>query len=104
MIIIKLIFAIVFAYLYFNTVYIAVFAFAGLFAKKKSGFQVLEQKKSFVIFMPCYKGDEVIKHTAREALKVNYPKDKFRIVMRKLLEILLNQNVLHIIVILPNGI
>ncbi|MAX81060.1 MAG: hypothetical protein CL843_12915 [Crocinitomicaceae bacterium] len=81
MIIIKFIFAIVFAYLYFNTVYIAVFAFAGLFAKKKSGFQVLEQKKSFVIFMPCYKGDEVIKHTAREALKVNYPKDKFRIVV-----------------------
>ena len=81
MLIVEIVIGVVFIYFLINTFYILFFSFAGFFAKKKFEETPLDQKKSFVIFMPCYKGDEVIKSTAREALKVNYPKDKFRVVV-----------------------
>ncbi len=81
MVVIQVLLSILFTYLLINTFYTLFFAFAGFFARRKFEEIPLSNKKKFVIFMPTYKGDEVIKSTARKALTVNYPKDLFHVVV-----------------------
>jgi cellulose synthase/poly-beta-1,6-N-acetylglucosamine synthase-like glycosyltransferase len=63
-----------------QAVYIFIFSFAGkfYFEKKPTGEIPLRR---FVIYIPAYKEDAVILHTAQEALKLDYPKSLFHVVV-----------------------
>lgn len=70
------------AYVYFSVavLYILVFAFASIFKYKHkkitNGFQ-----RKFAILIPAYKADAIIEETVIHALKQDYPKDKFDVVV-----------------------
>lgn len=68
------------AILFLNLAYMAIFGLAGLFYPKEQ-FPTIAPKIKFAIFIPAYKGDEVILNTARETLKQDYPKDKFDVIV-----------------------
>ncbi|MCF8255252.1 MAG: glycosyltransferase [Bacteroidia bacterium] len=71
---------VVFAILVFNVAYMTLYAIAGLFYGKEH-FPIIENKLRFAIFIPAYKGDEVIIHTATETLKQAYPKEAFDVIV-----------------------
>jgi len=73
-------FGIIWIILAFNIGYMALFALLGLFYPKES-YPVRNEKLKFCVFIPAYKGDEVILHTAEETLKQKYPQDKFDVVV-----------------------
>lgn len=81
MVVLQIIVGVVFIYLALNTAYVLFFSVAGLFGRKQFSEVPLDDKKRFLILMPCYKGDKVIKQTAREALTVNYPQQLYRVVV-----------------------
>lgn len=64
----------------FNGFYIFFF---GLMARiiPAPRFPEADEYLRFVLFIPCYKGDEVILSTVKENLKVDYPKDRYRLVV-----------------------
>jgi cellulose synthase/poly-beta-1,6-N-acetylglucosamine synthase-like glycosyltransferase len=71
---------VILAVLFFNVAYMALYGIAGLFYPKES-YPIVANKLKFAVFIPAYKGDEVILHTASETLKQNYPKDKFEVIV-----------------------
>ncbi|WP_291182169.1 glycosyltransferase family 2 protein [Gilvibacter sp.] len=64
-------------YLGIASVYIFVFAFAGLF--RRSRVQSAAKKNTFAVMIPGYKEDEVIVEVARKALEQDYPADHYRV-------------------------
>ena len=69
-------------YLYFAlaTLYIFIYGVAGLFYRQKQ-LLLAKKKRKFAILIPGYKEDEVIIHVAEEALKQDYPKDKYEVII-----------------------
>ncbi|MFN3404745.1 MAG: glycosyltransferase [Cytophagaceae bacterium] len=80
MTIVMIILGIIFTYLAITTLYSFIFSVAGRLGGTKK-FPVSERKGRFAVMIPAYKEDEVIIHSAREAVKQNYPKDKFEVVV-----------------------
>lgn len=66
--------------LLFNLSYMLFFAIVGVFPQRPPSF-TLKKLNRFAVFIPAFKGDEVILHTATESLKQNYPEDLFDIVV-----------------------
>lgn len=62
------------------TLYIFVFAFAGLFYRQKP-YPKATQNRKFAVLIPGYKEDEVIIEVAQEALLQEYPKDCFDVII-----------------------
>ncbi len=81
MMVIQILLGTLFLYLALNAGYVLFFSVAGLLAKQPPPRTPASEHKRFVILMPCYKGDEVIKQTARAALEAQYPKSLFRVVV-----------------------
>lgn len=80
MIVIDSIFYLLFAYLAFNAIYLFIYAVAGrLIPSPKT--LTNSKKNKFAIYVACYKGDDVILHTVVENLKVDYPKDKYELIV-----------------------
>ncbi len=69
-------------YVYFAsaTLYIFVYAVAGLFYRQKQVDKVSKYRK-FAVLIPGYKEDAVIVHVAKEALKQDYPEDKYEVIV-----------------------
>jgi len=63
-----------FAYFSIATIYIFIFAVAGLFKLKKI-IQDDDRKRKFVLLIPAYKEDKVIIETVKTALKSDYPNE-----------------------------
>jgi cellulose synthase/poly-beta-1,6-N-acetylglucosamine synthase-like glycosyltransferase len=66
--------------LFLNSIYIFVFAVAGLFYKQSPYFAKPTLRK-IAVLIPGYKEDEVIIEVANDALKQNYPKEKYDVVI-----------------------
>jgi cellulose synthase/poly-beta-1,6-N-acetylglucosamine synthase-like glycosyltransferase len=64
----------------FNFLYMLFFSIMGHLAPKPKKYPIIRKNK-FAIFMPSYKGDEVILSTAVEALKQDYPKELFDVIV-----------------------
>lgn len=62
------------------TLYILVFSFAGLFYSQKK-YQPSNTLRKIAVLIPGYKEDEVIIEVAAEALKQDYPSDKYDVVI-----------------------
>ncbi|MGM0647330.1 MAG: glycosyltransferase [Bacteroidota bacterium] len=71
---------ITFIYLAFAGVYIFIYSLAGKL-KRTVDFPESEQKRKFAILIPGYKEDIVIVDVAKEALKQDYPEDKFDVII-----------------------
>ncbi|MBE0650336.1 MAG: glycosyltransferase [Bacteroidales bacterium] len=77
--ILKLIFlleALVYLYLAFSTIYLFVFAFAGIFKIKKNTIKETRKRK-MIVLIPGYREDEVIVDVAKEALKQDYGTENY---------------------------
>lgn len=72
--------AILFIYIAGTSLYLFVFAFASLFRLNQK-ITPDSKKRRFVILIPCYKEDEIIEDVVKDALKQNYPKELFDIVV-----------------------
>lgn len=75
-----ILFYLLFIVLAINVIYLFIFSAAGKFGKVKNCIDC-DDLMSFVIFIPAYKEDAVILDTATEALKQDYPSDKFKVVV-----------------------
>ncbi len=62
------------------TIYIFVFAFAGLFYKEKN-YPESKRKRRFAVLIPGYKEDNIIVEVAEAALKQNYPAENYDVVI-----------------------
>ncbi len=71
---------ILFAYLFFATLYVFVYSVAGLFYKQKQKPDV-EKERKFAVLIPGYKEDAVIVGVAKKATQQDYPKDKFEVIV-----------------------
>jgi cellulose synthase/poly-beta-1,6-N-acetylglucosamine synthase-like glycosyltransferase len=69
-----------FIYFGFAAIYIFIFAFAGLFSQKPKTTQNPTQRK-FAVLIPGYKEDAVIADVAKDALRQNYPKEKYDVII-----------------------
>jgi len=69
-------------YLYFvlATLYIFIYGVAGLFYRQKQ-LKLVKRKRKFAVLIPGYKEDEVIVHVAEEALKQDYPKENYEVII-----------------------
>ncbi|MBN2615888.1 MAG: glycosyltransferase [Bacteroidales bacterium] len=67
-------------YLAFATVYLLVFAFSGLFSIPHSKVQV-KKKRKMAVLIPGYKEDNVILEVARQALKQEYGKEYYDVII-----------------------
>jgi cellulose synthase/poly-beta-1,6-N-acetylglucosamine synthase-like glycosyltransferase len=63
-----------------STLYIFIFAFFGLFYKQKKRSKAIKHRRMAVL-IPGYKEDSIIEDVAREALKQDYPKEAFDVVI-----------------------
>ena len=72
----------IFIYLSFSALYILVFTFAGNLISSKSNTNLKQKKtRKYAVLIPGYKEDSVICEVAQEALKQDYPKDLFDVVI-----------------------
>jgi cellulose synthase/poly-beta-1,6-N-acetylglucosamine synthase-like glycosyltransferase len=69
-----------FAYFGFAALYIFIFAFAGLFNRKKSE-PIVNKLRKFVVLIPGYKEDAVILEVAQKALDQSYSNTLYRVVV-----------------------
>lgn len=69
---------IVFSYFAVATLYLFIFACAGLFRKKKE-LEITQPPQRIAVLIPGYKEDAVILHTANDALKQDYPREFFEV-------------------------
>jgi len=69
-------------YTYFSlaSLYVFIFAIAGIFYKNRKQISVTKQRK-FAVLIPGYKEDAVIVSVAEQATKQDYPKDKFDVIV-----------------------
>lgn len=78
----KIIEYVVFMYLALSAIYILVFTFAGsLYGLKKDKAIKVKKQHKFAVLIPGYKEDNVICEVAEQALKQNYPKELFDVVI-----------------------
>jgi cellulose synthase/poly-beta-1,6-N-acetylglucosamine synthase-like glycosyltransferase len=63
-----------------GTIYLVVFAVAGLFYRPVK-FSTSEKFRKFVVFIPGYKEDNVIVDVARKALDQDYPKEYYDVIV-----------------------
>lgn len=68
-----------YGYLAITSMYIFIFAVAGLLPYRKKIAKDKIQRK-FAIMIPGYKEDEIIVEVCKDALEQNYPKDKFDVI------------------------
>lgn len=76
--------AILALYLFGNSIYILVFAIAAKYKKPKQipmSANKPDRELKFAIIIPAYRNDHVILETLPLNLAINYPKDKFRIIV-----------------------
>ncbi|OJW18056.1 glycosyltransferase family 2 protein [Mucilaginibacter sp. 44-25] len=76
--ILSIIFTLIFIYLGIYSLYLFVFSVLGKLIKLRVPPAATSYSK-FVIYICAYKEDEIILHSAAEALKIDYPKDKFHV-------------------------
>jgi cellulose synthase/poly-beta-1,6-N-acetylglucosamine synthase-like glycosyltransferase len=69
-----------FAYFGFAALYIFIFAFAGLFNRKKSE-PIVNKLRKFAVLIPGYKEDAVILEVAQKALNQSYSNTLYRVVV-----------------------
>ncbi len=69
---------IIYTYLVFNTFYLFVFAFAGVFPLKRDKKIPLKNRK-FIVLIPGYREDSVIIDVANEALKQDYGRENYEV-------------------------
>lgn len=69
-------------YTYFGlaSLYVFIFALAGLFYKNRKEIPIIKQRK-FAVLIPGYKEDAVIVSVAEHATTQDYPKDKFDVIV-----------------------
>ncbi len=79
-IIINVIELLVVAYFGFASIYIFLFAFAGLFSTNKKT-SIMNKKRRFAVLIPGYKEDNVIVEVARRALEQSYDEAFFDVVI-----------------------
>ncbi len=72
--------AVLFVYLASTVIYLFVFSVASILPLKEKIKENADNRK-FAVIIPGYMEDEVIIDVAKEALKQNYPKDKFDVVI-----------------------
>lgn len=70
----------IYLYLMMSTIYVFVFAVAGLFFKQKNDSAPGTSRK-FAVLIPGYKEDSIIINVANHATKQNYPKEKFEVIV-----------------------
>lgn len=70
---------ILFGYLFITTMYIFIFAFAGLFPHKKPKTKD-DKVRKFAVMIPGYKEDEIIVEVCEDALHQDYPQDKYDVI------------------------
>lgn len=80
MIIYYIIMSFVFLYLFFNVAYLLLFSVAGMF-RRKSRYSSVSNKNKTVVLIPTYKEDAIIIETAQNAIRHNYPRDLFDVVI-----------------------
>lgn len=68
------------AYFGFASIYVFVFAFAGLF-KQRQRKNIIQKQRKFAVLIPGYKEDNVIVEVARRALEQSYPESLFDVVV-----------------------
>ncbi|MEO0571314.1 MAG: glycosyltransferase [Bacteroidota bacterium] len=68
------------AYFGFASIYIFVFALAGIFKVDKKP-KILNKQRKFAVLIPGYKEDNVIVEVARRALEQSYPEERFDVVV-----------------------
>jgi cellulose synthase/poly-beta-1,6-N-acetylglucosamine synthase-like glycosyltransferase len=71
---------IIFGYFGLSSLYVAVFAVAGLFYKNRQQFETKKTRK-FAVLIPGYKEDAVIVSVAGQATKQNYPNEKYDVIV-----------------------
>ena len=81
MIIINIIQIIFLTYLGLSSLYILIFAFAGLFESKKRKPKKDSRKRKYAVMIPGYKEDQIILDVAKDALKQNYPSNLYDIII-----------------------
>lgn len=81
MIIITLIAGLFFSFLLLACAYFSLFALASLFSGKKNTEAKLDEVARTAVLIPAYKEDAVILSSAQEALKQDFPKDQFEVVV-----------------------
>lgn len=68
------------AYFGFASLYVFIFAFAGVFKAPKRA-RIMNRERKFAVLIPGYKEDNVIAEVAKSALEQEYPKDLFEVVV-----------------------
>ena len=81
MIILNILQIIFLIYLGLSSLYIFVFAFAGIFNINKKVTSTTSIKRKFAVMIPGYKEDNTIIEVAEDALKQNYPKDLYDVII-----------------------
>jgi len=71
---------VVYVYLAMATLYIFVYALAGIFYRQKEP-ESIQKYRKFAVLIPGYKEDSVIVHVAQEATQQNYPKDRYEVIV-----------------------
>lgn len=77
---IQIIDTMLYTYIVLCVSYLVLFAIASLFFKKK-GLPPVEAFNRFIILIPGYKEDKVIKESVYSALKQNYPSSQYRVLV-----------------------
>ncbi len=68
------------AYFGFAALYVFIFALAGVFKTPKRA-RIMNRERKFAVLIPGYKEDNVIVEVAQKALRQEYPKDLFEVVV-----------------------
>ena len=78
---VEYIFLAVLSVLALNVAYLLFFGIAGLFNSKLKSRPILKRESSFLIMVPGYKEDGVIVNVARNLSEIDYPKDKYDVLI-----------------------
>lgn len=79
-ILINIVEIIFYSYFGFASLYVFIFAIAGLFYRNRKLISVTKQRK-FAVLIPGYKEDAVIVNVAEEATNQDYPKEKYDVIV-----------------------
>lgn len=80
MIILLIIQILLVSYLGFSSIYIFIFSFASLFPIRKRK-TINSEMRKYAVMIPGYKEDQVIIEVAEDALKQDYPKEKYDVIV-----------------------